>query len=76
MTYSAAMPASALDFDGPVCSIFAGTPAPVISGQPRRRLRAAGITVPPDARAEDDPLEVSRLTARLGHGVAERARTS
>jgi hypothetical protein len=58
-----------LDFDGPICSIFAGTPAPAIAEQLRRKLQAAGITLPPDAEAEDDPLEVFRATARLGGNV-------
>jgi hypothetical protein len=62
-----------LDFDGPICSIFAGTPAPVIASQLRQKLRAAGITLPPGTQAEDDPLEVFRTAARLGDSVAELA---
>jgi len=62
-----------LDFDGPVCSIFAGTPAPVIAGVLRQRLRAAGITLPPEATTEGDPLEVFRIAANLGDDVAELA---
>jgi hypothetical protein len=62
-----------LDFDGPICSIFAGTPAPVIAAQLRQKLQAAGITLPPEAETEDDPLEVFRATARLGDSVAELA---
>jgi HAD superfamily hydrolase (TIGR01509 family) len=62
-----------LDFDGPVCSIFAGTPAPVIAEQLRHKLQAAGITLPAQAGAEDDPLEVFRIAASTGPEVAELA---
>ena len=62
-----------LDFDGPVCSIFAGTPAPLIAAQLRRKLQAAGITLPPEAEAENDPLEVFRTAAQLSDSVAELA---
>jgi hypothetical protein len=33
-----------LDFDGPICSIFAETPAPAVAGQLRGTLRAAGVS--------------------------------
>jgi hypothetical protein len=64
-----------LDFDGPVCSIFAGTSAPLIAAQLRRKLQAAGITLPPEAEAEaeNDPLKVFRTAAQLSDSVAELA---
>ena len=54
-----------LDFDGPVCSIYAGTPASVIAGQLRQALQAAGISLPDEAASEPDPLEVFRAVARI-----------
>lgn len=52
-----------LDFDGPVCSVYAGTPASTVADQLRRELQAAGITVPPGAVTESDPLEIFRAVA-------------
>lgn len=42
-----------LDFDGPVCSIFAGYPAPELVDV----LRRHGVDVPPDLASEPDPLK-------------------
>jgi HAD superfamily hydrolase (TIGR01509 family) len=62
-----------LDFDGPVCTVFARTPASTVAERLRNALETAGITLPPHVQAEDDPMEVFRIAARLGHGEAERA---
>ena len=59
-----------LDFDGPVCSVFAGTPAPRVAGQLRDSLTAAGFTVPSEAQDLDDPLEVFRAMARVSAAAA------
>jgi beta-phosphoglucomutase-like phosphatase (HAD superfamily) len=59
-----------LDFDGPVCSVFAGTPAPVVARQLRDSLTAAGFTMSSDAQDQDDPLEVFRAVARVSDGAA------
>jgi HAD superfamily hydrolase (TIGR01509 family) len=59
-----------LDFDGPVCSVFAGTPAPVVARQLRDSLTAAGFTLPSDAEDLDDPLEVFRAVARASDDAA------
>jgi beta-phosphoglucomutase-like phosphatase (HAD superfamily) len=53
-----------LDFDGPVCAVFAGTPAPQVAKQLRDSLAAAGFTLPDDAEGQDDPLEVFRAIAQ------------
>lgn len=55
-----------LDFDGPVCSIFAGYPAPQIAAELVDLLCRRGIDVPPDLASEPDPLEVLRRTAMTG----------
>lgn len=59
-----------LDFDGPVCSVFAGTPAPDVARQLRDSLTAAGFALPADAEEQDDPLEVFRAVARAGDDAA------
>jgi beta-phosphoglucomutase-like phosphatase (HAD superfamily) len=59
-----------LDFDGPVCSVFAGTPAPFVAKQLRDSLTAAGVILPVDAQDQDDPLEVFRAVAPVGDAAA------
>lgn len=61
-----------LDFDGPVCSIFAGYPAPRVAAELVDVLRQRGVDVPPDLASEPDPLEVLRRTgATGGHGLTQ-----
>jgi beta-phosphoglucomutase-like phosphatase (HAD superfamily) len=55
-----------LDFDGPVCSIFAGYPAASIAGELVRLARDNGMSVPPEVAREADPLEVLRWAGRVG----------
>ena len=62
-----------LDFDGPVCSIFAGYPAPQVAAELVDVLRRRGIDVPPDLASEPDPLEVLRRTGATGDHGATRA---
>lgn len=59
-----------LDFDGPVCSVFAGIPAPQVAKQLRDTLTVAGFKLPDDAQDQDDPLEVFRIAARIGTDAA------
>lgn len=55
-----------LDFDGPVCSIFAGYPAPIIAAQ-LRNLAAEWLgSIPTQLIGVDDPIQVLRLAADLG----------
>ncbi|PRY00662.1 HAD superfamily hydrolase (TIGR01509 family)/HAD superfamily hydrolase (TIGR01549 family) [Allonocardiopsis opalescens] len=49
-----------LDFDGPVCSAFAGYPAPQVARDMLARSREAGVPVSTSAAAETDPMEVLR----------------
>jgi phosphoglycolate phosphatase-like HAD superfamily hydrolase len=53
-----------LDFDGPVCAVFAGTAAPDAARELRLALSAAGVSLPGEVLDIDDPLEVFRVTAR------------
>ncbi|MFC5668187.1 HAD family hydrolase [Kitasatospora misakiensis] len=50
-----------LDFDGPVCSVFAGLPAPEVARRLREGLLAAGERAPVGAEEESDPLVLLRL---------------
>jgi phosphoglycolate phosphatase-like HAD superfamily hydrolase len=54
-----------LDFDGPVCSVFAGYPAHRVADQLRRRLTDHGIELAGPISRTRDPLAVLRLTAGL-----------
>ena len=51
-----------LDFDGPVCSIFAGLPAPGVAAELVALLRSAAVAVPLAVGNESDPLAVLRWT--------------
>ncbi|MGA5818835.1 HAD family hydrolase [Kitasatospora sp. NPDC094028] len=52
-----------LDFDGPVCSVFAGLPAPEVARRLREGLLATGEEAPAGAEDESDPLALLRLVA-------------
>ncbi|WP_030393892.1 HAD family hydrolase [Kitasatospora purpeofusca] len=52
-----------LDFDGPVCSVFAGLPAPEVARRLREGLLAAGEQALAGAEEEADPLALLRLVA-------------
>ncbi|MFY1651320.1 HAD family hydrolase [Solwaraspora sp. WMMB762] len=54
-----------LDFDGPVCKVFANHPAPQVAATLRRLLVDQGVTVPPDLLDDPDPLAVLRWSATL-----------
>ncbi|MDR7323765.1 MULTISPECIES: hypothetical protein [Catenuloplanes] len=58
-----------LDFDGPVCGLFAGHPAAGIATALRRLLVERGVPVVPD---ESDPMEVLRYAATLGRPALTR----
>jgi phosphoglycolate phosphatase-like HAD superfamily hydrolase len=60
-----------LDFDGPVCDVYAGVPAPTIAARLRNALHRAGIEVSDDIAHDGDPLEVFRSVAQ----VADKAAT-
>jgi phosphoglycolate phosphatase-like HAD superfamily hydrolase len=60
-----------LDFDGPVCSVFAGFPASEVARRLREYLRdevASGWM-----EGSNDPHEVLRATAQLGSNIAGQA---
>ena len=47
-----------LDFDGPVCSAFAGYPAPEVAKDLLKDAEKAGTSVVPEMREESDPMKV------------------
>ena len=53
-----------LDFDGPVCSVFAGIPAPGVAEQLRDSLRSRGLQPARPRQERIDPLEVFRSCRR------------
>jgi phosphoglycolate phosphatase-like HAD superfamily hydrolase len=62
-----------LDFDGPICSVFAGMSDDTVAKKLRRRLAAAGVAIPVEVRSISDPLEVFRAVAARGRDVGQRA---
>lgn len=56
-----------LDFDGPICSIFAGYPAPQVAAELLSSLRRSGQDLPARVGGETDPLEVLRWVGTLGN---------
>ena len=54
-----------LDFDGPVCSIFAGYPAPVIAKELADLSSAAGSPVPEDYMRRQDPMDILRYAGKI-----------
>jgi phosphoglycolate phosphatase len=61
-----------LDFDGPVCSVFAGYPAPQIAEELRALIRDAVGNVPDEIVAASGPHEVLAASASLGRSVWRR----
>ena len=59
-----------LDFDGPVCDVFAGYPAHHIAERLRHLLTAThNVPLPGDVSATEDPLHIIRRTADLAPGL-------
>ncbi|MGC4852269.1 HAD family hydrolase [Micromonospora sp. DT4] len=61
-----------LDFDGPVCRVFAQHSASTVAHELRRLLVDQAVTLPPDILADRDPLAVLRFTATLGRPAVVR----
>ena len=55
-----------LDFDGPVCAVFATIPDHTVAAKVRRILSAHSVDIPSHIQAEKDPLAVLRFTATIG----------
>lgn len=61
-----------LDFDGPVCNVFSGYPAPLVADELRAGLVGFGITAIGDVRATRDPLAILRWTGSKHPGLAQK----
>ncbi|WP_206797714.1 HAD family hydrolase [Amycolatopsis sp. MtRt-6] len=60
-----------LDFDGPVCSVFAGIPATTVADQLRDVLADGGhADLPEEVAMSADPFDVFRYAATLGNEEA------
>ncbi|MFJ9594957.1 HAD family hydrolase [Streptomyces virginiae] len=57
------------DFDGPLCDVFRGLPAPSIAVELADLLSALAPALETAARATDDPMEVHRLSGDGGDTV-------
>ncbi len=62
-----------LDFDGPVCSVFAGWPAPEVAESVRSRLLAEGLPLGEAGMTANDPLEVLRNANQRSEPGGRRA---
>lgn len=58
------------DFDGPICSVFAGRPAPEVAARLRQLLPLGPART--DVSLDHDPLEVLRYAETLGAAVVAR----
>lgn len=58
-----------LDFDGPICSVFAGLPAPVVADRLRHTLNGP---FPAAVEATTDPFEVLKYAATISPSEAQR----
>lgn len=61
-----------VDFDGPVCSVFAGRPAPDVAERLRRCVIAAGVPLDMRTAVADDPFDILRFAARYDGALAQQ----
>lgn len=62
-----------LDFDGPICSVFAGISAHHVADQLRKVLsKDSRNSLPPDIKTTEDPFDVLRYAATVGDTEAQR----
>src|SRR4051794_14612032 len=55
-----------LDFDGPICNVFAGNPAADVADELRQALIEHDVRLPLAVAEEPDPLTILSWTAGLG----------
>ncbi|GGU29140.1 HAD family hydrolase [Lentzea flava] len=66
-----------LDFDGPICDVFAGFPAHLVADQLRRVLAEGGYDeLPAQIEKTEDPFDVLYYAATLGDDEAEYVEAS
>ncbi|MCR3747240.1 HAD family hydrolase [Lentzea californiensis] len=61
-----------IDFDGPICSVFSGFPAPIVAEQLREILEPnSRMLLPIEVQRTDDPFEIYKYASRLGEREAK-----
>lgn len=61
-----------LDFDGPICDVYAGFPAAAVAERLRKFLSDEGVQVPDDVSRSADPLEVFTYAGTIDAALAQR----
>ena len=61
-----------VDFDGPICSIFSGLPAPTVADQLRKMILSQSIQLPGAIERTDDPMEVFAYAGTVSPELAAR----
>ncbi len=61
-----------LDFDGPVCDIFAGFPATTVAERLRKLITGQGVTLPAEITSSPDPIEVFTYSATISADLAAK----
>jgi HAD superfamily hydrolase (TIGR01509 family) len=61
------------DFDGPICSIFAGLPAQEIAGHLRDLVADHGVDTSSEIATSSDPFDVLRYAATIGPDLTQAA---
>jgi HAD superfamily hydrolase (TIGR01549 family) len=59
-----------LDFDGPVCDIFAGLPATTVADRLRKLITGQGIAMPAAVASSPDPIEIFTYSATVSPDLA------
>lgn len=59
-----------LDFDGPVCDIFAGLPATTVADRLRKLISGQGIAMPAEIASSPDPIEIFTYSATVSPELA------
>jgi hypothetical protein len=65
-----------LDFDGPICSVFAGVSAPSVAARLRNFALDQGVSLPLDLIEENDPLHVLRRIHDLAPHLTEQVEST
>jgi len=65
-----------LDFDGPICNVFAGLPASTVASRLRSLLVESGVALPSHMDDWDDPFEALRLASGHDAALVERVESA
>jgi phosphoglycolate phosphatase len=61
-----------IDFDGPICSIFAGLPAPSVADHLRKVIVSQSVQLPEEIERTLDPMEVFAFAGTISPELAAR----